>query len=322
VFALVVGLLQVTGALGLTNALAMLAGTPLGAALGTALVAWPLPSHARRLAWLHLQVGLICTVVLACTSSAWAYLAHLVAPGDLAATAFGQRILYPNAHAHLAIGFVAGQLTITALVMLVLPRLSRPPAAPVAAPRRRPEGLALSMLVPACADALRQVPLLIRHGDRNLAGEAERALATASRLVDTQLASDDRVSRAPLVAAAHLPRALAELVRVAERGIEGGLVLDEPAHATLAAAHEIVGVSLTSVADALAGGAVDLEAARAREIRLNAREADVRRVLAASTGAAASARWLGELLDAYEAVGNRVWRVLEAAAHELEDPED
>jgi len=45
-------------------------------------------------------------------------------------------------------------------------------------------------------------------------------------------------------------------------------------------------------------------------------------VLAATAGAPAAQLWLGELLDAYEGVGNRVWRVLEAAALEVEDPQE
>jgi hypothetical protein len=320
-FGLVVGLLQVSGALGLTNALAMLAGTPLGAALGTALVAWPLGSGARAIAALHLRVGLGATVFLAASASLWARLALALAPGALDATAFGQRVLYPNAHVHLALGALAGQTVATLLALAALPWL-KGRTRPRAAPRPRPDSFALILYVPACTEALRQVPLLCQQGDRNLAGEAERQLAAATRLLQGQLAHEGQGVRAPLVAALHLTRALAELVRVAEKGVERGVALAPAQELALAAAHALVVEGLAGLRDALHDGVVDLDAARAREIRLNAREAEARRELAAQPEAPASALWLGELLDAYEGVGNRVWRVLEAAALEVEDPRE
>jgi hypothetical protein len=116
------------------------------------------------------------------------------------------------------------------------------------------------------------------------------------------------------------PDVLEELVTVAERGLERGATLSAAEQQTLAAAHALCAEGLACLGDALEDGLVDLEAARAREIRLNAREAEVRRALAARTDVPPGAFWLGELIDAYEGVGNRIWRVLEAAALEVEDP--
>jgi phosphate:Na+ symporter len=323
-FGLVVGLLQVSGTLGLTNALAMLAGTPLGAALGTTLVAWPMGRSARRLAWAHLRMGALATGMMAATCGLWARLAIAIGPGELGEHAFGQRILYPRAHAHLAIGFLAAQLASTALVVLILPRLSRKlaPRAVGARITGSAEVPALAQLVPACQDALKLVPTLVQHGNRDEAGEAERQLERAARSVEAQLATGTSVPRPPLVAAIHLTSALGELVRVAERGVERGIVLDAEQQKMLAGVHELVAQGLSAVGDALLQGAVELEPARAREIRLNAREAEARRVLAAGDGAPAGAVQLGALLDAYEGVGNRVWRALEAAALEVDDPLD
>jgi hypothetical protein len=63
------------------------------------------------------------------------------------------------------------------------------------------------------------------------------------------------------------------------------------------------------------GAEVDLEAARAREIRMNGLEARARdALLAADREPAAVARHLAvlELVDAYETAGNQVYRLAEA----------
>src|SRR5207249_4728985 len=75
VFALVLGLAQATGRIDLRSALAILAGTGLGGAIGTAVVAWPFGPEPRRLARVYFLMALAATLVLAATVDLWAVFA-------------------------------------------------------------------------------------------------------------------------------------------------------------------------------------------------------------------------------------------------------
>ena len=104
VFVLVLGLAQSTGRIDLQSALAILAGTGLGAAIGTAVVAWPFgPSRGG---WRG------CTSAGAGRDPAAGgdrrpagRLADALVPGNLGEIAYGKKVLLPNMGRHLVAGF-------------------------------------------------------------------------------------------------------------------------------------------------------------------------------------------------------------------------
>jgi hypothetical protein len=356
VFVLVMGLAQSTGRLDLASALAILAGSGLGAAISTQVVAGPFGANARRVARVHLLLSLAGTMLMAASAGALAALAEAVVPGAAGETAYGKKILLPNMGAHLVAGFAIGQLIITALLAAALPtavRLverSRPARRRGAVqPLRGDAGTLREGLVGVLGrqrDALGAIHDLCLSGQRVRGRDAEHLLgdsraqiealfsgAVLSKPADPELG---RLRQAAL-ATVQLQRALEELLRHAERTTDRHLALSPAGQswklspkddATLRALHELLGQGLDALIGELKAGVTpDLEAARAREISLNAKESESRQGLLIDaekgepSGMIALRMNSSELVNAYETVGNHLYRLNEALAAEVDQEE-
>jgi len=122
----------------------------------------------------------------------------------------------------------------------------------------------------------------------------------------------------------HLQSSIDAALHVAERGVASGLELSAADSEALEGLHDLVIEGQRVVLDDVrAGREPDLEAARAREIRLNALEAAHRRELAEALeegGEAAAPRLLlSDLVAAYETVGNHLFRTTSALVVRIDD---
>ena len=145
---------------------------------------------------------------------------------------------------------------------------------------------------------------------------AEQAFADARRLLEASAGAQRSEPLLDLsspwqtaLATLQLQRALEDLHRVAD----GGVSLGPDDLGRLRAMHELCSEGLGALTDAVRRGQPpSAVAARTREIKLNALEADGRRRLdVPASDDSMQLRALGaiELLDAYEGVGNRIFRV-------------
>lgn len=336
VYGLALGLAQVSGALSLTNLLAMLAGTNLGAAIGVALIASSSTSASRALARPHLAFGAALTVIGLATVPLWRALAGAIVPGDPAAVDYRHSVMLPNLSAHVGVAFAASQLALTALwTAVAVPRLSRwaslrPSAARTASPTTAaPELRTAFQHHQAALDACLQVSTTGERGR----GDVEVGLAEVRLAVQDQFAAlagaepspaVDRLRRAVL-GTLQLQRSLEHLVQVTELGVERGLHLSPDEQQRLSALHRLASESLAALIEAVDGGrAIDLEGARRREIEMNVLEAESRVAPAAPSGrrrnVSTSVRLgLAELIDAYEHVGNHLFRVAMALGDDGDD---
>lgn len=344
VFGLVVGLAESSGALGLESSLAILAGTTLGAGIGTAIVASPSGAEARRLGVAHVALGAAGMLLMLATLPLWAGLSEAVVPGASSAMAYGAKVLLPNVHRHLVIGFGAAQLATIGLLSTTLPWLSRrlahrsgSPGRPSSGPDTTGEITALARrglakVVESDRNALGAAIELCCSGDRSFDVASEHALRDARTQVERIFATlrsegpddppDIVALRRTVVTTLHLQRALEELLRIAELGVERHLVLSAHDQAALRDLQQLLFEGLDAIVSTLDGnGVADLEYARAREIRLNALEAQGRHALmrsarpgGSSSQSASFTLGITELLDACENVGNHLYRVAESLA--------
>ena len=352
VYVLVLGLAQSTGRLDLASSLAILSGTGLGAAISTQVVAGPFGFTARRVARVHLLLALAGTMLLASSVGALAALADAVVPGAVAETAYGKKILMPNMGAHLVAGFAIGQLVVTALLALALPTAVR------LVERSRPArrlgvqpltGGATSLraglvgVLTAHRNALGAIHDLCISGQRLRGRDSEHLLSDSRAQIETLFSGAvlsktadpelDKLRQASL-ATVQLQRALEELLRHAERSTDQHLALSPAGQswqrppkddATLRALHGLLDAGLDALIGELRAGVTpDLEAARAREIRLNATESESRQglLIDAQRGEASGMIALrlnsSELVSSYETVGNHLYRLNEALAAEVD----
>jgi hypothetical protein len=140
--------------------------------------------------------------------------------------------------------------------------------------------------------------------------------------------------RKAVVATLALQRSAEELLRQAEVSVERRFALSataddiqlaEPDALALRALAELVREGLRAAGNALHdGGLPDLDEARAREIRLNALELDSRRALLAAAERPSSPSNVAlrlaasDLINAYESVGNHLYRLCEALVSSVE----
>jgi hypothetical protein len=357
VFVLVLGLAQSTGRLELASALAILSGTALGAAIGTQVVAGPFGANARQVARLHLLLALAGTVLLALGSGLLAAATEWLVPGKVAEIAYGKKILMPKMGRHLVAGFALGQVLVTGLLALALPAVmrmvqraaesrerGRKSAAPVAGGTGTlREGLA--RVLASHRAALDAAHDLCLHGQRRRGRDCEHVLADSRAQIETLFSgalamtgvtSDPELARLRQAALAtvQLQRALEELLRHAERGTEQNLALSPAGQAwtlppqderTLTALHQLLTEGLATLEQELRQGLTpDLDAARAREIRLNAAESQSRQGLLVDaqkgepSGMIALRLNSSELVNAYETVGNHLYRLNEALVAEVD----
>jgi Na+/phosphate symporter len=355
VFVLVLGLSQSTGRLDLASALAILAGSGLGAAIGTQVVAGPFGSSARQVARLHLLLALAGTLLLALASGPLAAVTEWLVPGKVAEIAYGKKILLPKMGRHLVAGFALGQVLVTALLALLLPVVMRvlqrsaegrgrkAPAPFAGGTGTLREGLARVLTSHRAAlDAAHDLGLL---GQRRRGRDCEHVLSDSRAQIEqlfsgalamTGATSDPELSRLRQAALAtvQLQRALEELLRHAERSTEQHLALSPAGQAwklppqdaaTLKALHQLLTEGLTTLAEELRQGLTpDLDTARAREIRLNAAESQSRQGLLVDaqkgepSGMIALRLNSSELVNAYETVGNHLYRLNEALVAEVD----
>jgi hypothetical protein len=122
----------------------------------------------------------------------------------------------------------------------------------------------------------------------------------------------------------HLATATDGALSVAERALERDFVTEPEGARHLSRVHVLLMEGIEALlAHAEGRKALELEQVQAREIRLNALEAEAR-ALTASGEALAERLWQSELTSACEAIGNHLYRLANALAREvvLAGPED
>jgi hypothetical protein len=140
--------------------------------------------------------------------------------------------------------------------------------------------------------------------------------------------------RQAALATVQLQRSFEELLRHAERATEQSLAISPAGEAwqmspqdaaTLKTLHARITEGLEALIEELRAGVTpDLDAARSREIRLNATEAESRQALLVDAEKGEPSRLIAlrlnrsELVNAYETVGNHLYRLNEALASEVD----
>ncbi|MCE9575437.1 MAG: Na/Pi symporter [Deltaproteobacteria bacterium] len=333
VYILVLGLTQTSGVMPRANALAILAGTNLGAALGMALIAWQAGRAARPLVATHLAFGAFATLFALATLPLWDAILPATDVVD-----YGQRIVRPLVSRDLALAFAVTELAAVALWLIALPALAR------RATQRRVEPAPSIVPHTLASDVERAVAaVLASHraaldgalemsctSDRGHAHETEVALAEARRQLEQQYRIVSAAPTSPaleratqtVVATLQLQRQVEQLVNVAELGIERGLRLAPEEQARLRDMHALASESCAAAIATLERGvAVDLEAAGGREIQLNLLEAEARRARAILKRSESASFGLGlaDLIDTYEHVGNHLYRVCKTMSADAEE---
>jgi Na+/phosphate symporter len=320
VYALALSLVH-EGVLGLGDALGILAGVSLGALFNTFTAAWVFGAEARRLVRSQLGLSLAMTLLSIALLPLW--------------LAIGQRASQVSVAFGLGAGFLALQLTATGLGFALVPLGVRASAAWSLHNALRPvrgatsaQGQALLRALTLCRQGLAGVREIIDSSDRSSAAATERALEQARDVLRDLLRSersdgDHSPPKAASVACLHLADALLSTLRIAEKAPELGLSPSgEGAHA-LTRLHQMVDNALCSVCEQLAEDrAPSLREVQAREIEINAAEAETRERLFAGASAGddlALRLWSSELCSAYESVGNQVYRAASAVSAAPDD---
>ena len=336
VYGLALGLAQVSGALSLANLLAILAGTNLGAAIGMAIIASS-SGGTRALVRPQLAFGAMATALGLALIPVLVPLADALVPGDPAHLDYRHDVMLPQLSSHLAVGFAIMQLAVTgAWALAVLPRLVSATAATRRTPRAAPEPTQpeLSATFARHRATLDACLAATTSGERGH-GELEGGLAEARQAVEDQFAALATAESAPIIdrlrrvvlGTLQLQRSIEHLVHVTELGVERGLSLTTDEQTRVVRLHDLAAASLAALAAAADGASLDIEAARGREIEMNLIE-DESRTQPLAPGAtrrrneSTSIRLgLAELIDAYEHVGNHLFRVAKALAEEDDDDE-
>jgi hypothetical protein len=293
VLLLVVSLAETTGVWNFPSAVAVVAGSGLGAALGATL-ALPRAAHARGLGLVNLVTGAASTLIGVAGVPIWCALSDWIVRGYPHETQWGQRVLLPNIGLHLAVAFGLSQVAAALVLLPVVPALSR------AVERRmskrsassRPAGERSPRLHQGLAEVLRAeqralapIAELAVRGTRSLSGRAERELSQARATLDGLLgAPDDLAELQPaLLNCLQLQSAIEQLLRQTDRLVEARLTAGNEARlpadeeAALLEMQRLLGDGIDELALSLESGLpLDGEHNRAREIRMNAVEAELR----------------------------------------------
>ena len=319
VFALTASLLR-EDVLGTRGALAILSGVSLGAVVNTWSATWAFGSDARRM----LRVELVLAPVMTCVAVSGLWLWQRIP--QLMASSWS---CFDTASAQLGLGFVAMSLCSAGVACVVLPAGTRLRAgrslhdslAPRAPSERESTQQLLAALL-SCRHGLASVREIIASGDRSSAPDAERAVDTAQHglraLLRSPTVAAESGIRGASVAALHLTDALLSALRIAEKAPELGLTPSGEVAQALEQLHGLIDGALLALCEQLqAGHLPSLTEAQAREIEINAAEAEIRRHLFASQSSGeelALRLWSSELCSAYESVGNQVYRAASAVA--------
>ena len=354
VFVFVLGLAQSSGRIDLSSALAILAGTTLGGAIGTQMVASPFGPTAGRVARIHMLLGLLGTVLLSLTVDLQAALADAIMPGLASEVSYGTKILMPKMGQHLVAGFAIGQAVVTLILVALVPAVLRFGERRNSPQRRRTTTLVgnagIEILRHGLAGVLERYRVVLSAiydlcsmGQRRRGSDGEHLLAETRQqievlfsgaLLNKSLDPDLAKLRQASLAMIQLQRALEELLHHAERSAEQTLALSPAGEgwqlppqdaATIKALHALLLEGLdTLVAELRTGAVPDLDAARAREIRLNAAESESRQGLLVDADRGESSSLIAlrlnssELVNAYETVGNHLYRLNEALGADID----
>ena len=320
-FALLVSLLQ-QDVLGLREALAILCGVSLGGIANTAAATWAFSHEARRLLRVEYVVAPIAALVGLIGLRLWLRLPEL-APGALTFLGAIPRQLGTGL---IALSF-AGQLAAALCLwqgsrrwVTGSPRVSALPPQPTSLAYTQ----ALLMALEHCRIGLSGVRDIIASADRSSAPSTEGAITHAQQLLRGLLRSPaldpNSGLQAASVAALHLADTLLATLRIAEKAPELGLTPSGEAARALEHLHSLLDSALVTLCSQLeAGSFPSLAEAQAREIEINAAEAESRRRLFASQSSGdelAVRLWSSELCSAYESIGNQVYRAVSAFAAE------
>ncbi|HKP63151.1 MAG TPA: Na/Pi symporter [Polyangiales bacterium] len=327
VFALVMSLAQISGSLGLREALATLAGVSLGALVSTATAAWPFGREARRLVPAHAVLASAMTVTAMIGLPLWTRLSEVLVARNPAQAGFGPNVLVPGMSLYLGVGFLALEVAAAVVAYLTLPfalRLAeRNQPVVQASAATLPGGDSLASALSLCRSALSGLREITTTADRGPSAQTERALrqagATLQQLLDgagNGADSDARQLRAAAIACIHLTDAISTTLRIAEKAPEHGMLPSGDGERALERVHGIVDEALAMLIDSLAAHvAPSLMHAQAREIELNALETETRHKLfdvPQSAEDLPTRLWSSELCAAYEAVGNQLYRITSA----------
>ncbi|MET0384522.1 MAG: Na/Pi symporter [Polyangiales bacterium] len=325
VFALVLSLLQ-EDMLRVNDGLAVLAGVSLGALINTGAAVWAFGGDARRLLRLELVVAPFMTLIALLGLPLWQ---------DIAAGAAQDLAWLSAEQVGLGAGYLAMALCSTACAFALLPLGSRFRAQRARRHSLRPlrpsEALYGQKLLHAltfCRQGLRGMREIIASSDRASAPSTEQAIEQARHALHELLrmtggqASTTQASafRAAGVAALHLTDGLMSMLRVAEKAPELGYTPSGEVASALERLHGLLDGALTALCDELEQRHFpNLVEFQAREIEINAAEAEIRRGLFAgqTSGDELALRlWSSELCSAYESIGNQVYRAVTAVAAE------
>jgi Na+/phosphate symporter len=320
VFALALSLLH-EEVLGLHEALAVLCGVSLGALTNTALVTWAFGYEARRMLRVELAVAPVMTTIALLGLPAWERLAH---------AASRPWAWFSADQLSLGAGYLALSTCSTLAVFALMPlaaRWRRIARRTSLRPLGASEAAATQKLLQAlhlCRQGLRGVREIIASSDRTSASSTEHAAQQARDLLHELLrmpGADERSAaaiRGAGVAALHLTDGLLTMLRVAEKAPELGFTPSGETARALERLHGLLDEALGAVCDELERRDFpNMTAAQAREIEINAAEAEIRRGLfldRSSDDELALRLWSSELCSAYESIGNQVYRAVSAVA--------
>ena len=303
VLLLVVSLAETTGLWDFRSAMTVVSGSGFGAALASTL-ALPRASHEKGLGILNLCVGLTNTLVVAAGVPVWCALSDWLVRGYPHQMDWGERVLLPNIGLHLVLAFAIAQISASLFVLPIIPQLARRLELRYERKRRARGGdgtrflerlhEGLSQVLRAERRALDPIAELALSGKRSLSRLAEREIAAARSALDGLLTAPasprekvgaDELQRA-LLTCLQLHSAIEMLLRETDRLVEARLTtahaegdasLPPDEQAALREMQRLLGDGLDDLIGSLSSGIpLDIDQSRAREIRLNTVEAELR----------------------------------------------
>jgi hypothetical protein len=293
------------------------------------------------------------TLILALTADLQASLADAIMPGVSSEISYGTKVLLPKMGQHLVAGFAIGQAAITLLLVALVPvamRIGdrRPTSQRRTTPLVGNAGVeilrhGLAGVLERYRTGLGAIYDLCSMGQRRRGSDGEHLLADTRQqievlfsgaLLNKSLDPDLAKLRQATLAVIQLQRALEELLHHAERSAEQTLALSPAGEgwqlppqdaATIKTLHAMLTEGIDELVNELrTGGTPDLDAARAREIRLNAAESESRQGLLVDADRGESSSLIAlrlnssELVNAYETVGNHLYRLNEALGADID----
>jgi hypothetical protein len=290
------------------------------------------------------MLGLCSTLLAVLTVDVFAHLADWVVPGVPHEVHWGKRVLLPHLGLHLGVAFAMSQLASAVLLLPISFPLARlvegwfpqdPPSAlpNVGDPARVTRARLLEVLEAqlSALDPLRELAL---DGDRDAGRRVELSIAQSQALLDELVTGpvlslgdspESRSLRSAALTSVQLQRSLEGLERQAELFIDARVALSHDGKPTELAVSDLraldeMHLNLTGTGRSLLEALrsltpIDLDAARAAEISMNALEARLRKTLLEGDPRTVRGHLsVLKLADAYEATGNQLYRLSEALA--------